>query len=335
MANRIQLRYDTAAAAAAVNELLLEGEMFLETDTRLYKIGDGVTLYNALPYGGLVAPYELLTMLELFDEPAAPPAGQLRVYGKGSAGRVLLKTKGPSGVDTPLQPALFANGMFFQSPGATTAPTVNGGVLLATSGTRSHPALVATNARTAMFRWQNLSAATANAAAGESGAIARYWRGDGPGLGGFYFRVRFAVASTTPLQRGFLGMSAEISATPLPTQTIPTLLNCVGVGFDSGDATFSIIANDSVGAPIKIDTGMSCTDTSLVYDLAIFAPPNAQHATVELRPANGNVEFVYEVSDNDLPSSGTFLTPRMWINNGGTAAAVQLDFARIYVETDY
>ena len=51
-ASRIQIRRGTAAALAAVNEVLLAGEMCIETDTRKYKIGDGSTAWNSLEYAG-------------------------------------------------------------------------------------------------------------------------------------------------------------------------------------------------------------------------------------------------------------------------------------------
>lgn len=49
---RVQVRRKTAAAWAASNEVLLNGEWGLETDTGRVKLGDGVTGYNALPYKG-------------------------------------------------------------------------------------------------------------------------------------------------------------------------------------------------------------------------------------------------------------------------------------------
>ena len=55
-ASRIQFRRGTAAALAAVNEVLLNGEMGIETDTGKYKIGDGTTTWNSLTYAGLRVP---------------------------------------------------------------------------------------------------------------------------------------------------------------------------------------------------------------------------------------------------------------------------------------
>lgn len=45
-----QIRRDTAANWTAANPTLLEGEWALETDTKLTKLGDGVTAWNSLDY---------------------------------------------------------------------------------------------------------------------------------------------------------------------------------------------------------------------------------------------------------------------------------------------
>jgi hypothetical protein len=56
MAITIQLRGDTAANWTAENPVLAEREMALETDTDQFKVGDGVTAWNSLAYGGVVGP---------------------------------------------------------------------------------------------------------------------------------------------------------------------------------------------------------------------------------------------------------------------------------------
>ena len=37
----------------------------------------------------------------------------------------------------------------------------------------------------------------------------------------------------------------------------------------------------------------------------------------------------------DLPAANQFLAPRLFMNNGATAAAVAFDCAGLYLETDY
>ena len=53
MAVQIQLRNDTAANWTSADPVLAQGEMGIETDTRLFKIGDGVTNWSELDYGAL------------------------------------------------------------------------------------------------------------------------------------------------------------------------------------------------------------------------------------------------------------------------------------------
>ena len=56
MAVQIQLRNDTAANWTAADPILAQGEMGLETDTRLFKIGDGINNWADLEYGAVGLP---------------------------------------------------------------------------------------------------------------------------------------------------------------------------------------------------------------------------------------------------------------------------------------
>ena len=58
MADRIQMRRDTAANWTAANPVLAQGEPGIETDTLKIKIGDGATAWTSLAYGllGAVGP---------------------------------------------------------------------------------------------------------------------------------------------------------------------------------------------------------------------------------------------------------------------------------------
>jgi hypothetical protein len=53
MATRIQFRRGLAASWTSANPTLAQGEMGIELDTDLFKIGDGLTAWNTLSYGGL------------------------------------------------------------------------------------------------------------------------------------------------------------------------------------------------------------------------------------------------------------------------------------------
>lgn len=48
-----QFRRDTAANWTSANPVLLAGELGYETDTQQFKVGNGTTAWNSLPYGGI------------------------------------------------------------------------------------------------------------------------------------------------------------------------------------------------------------------------------------------------------------------------------------------
>jgi hypothetical protein len=53
MAQQIQFRRDTAANWTLNDPILAIGEMAIEQTTNLFKIGNGILSWSALPYGGL------------------------------------------------------------------------------------------------------------------------------------------------------------------------------------------------------------------------------------------------------------------------------------------
>ena len=54
MASKIQHRRDTAAQWELLNPVLADGELGLETDTKRFKIGDGVTQWNDLIFSSMI-----------------------------------------------------------------------------------------------------------------------------------------------------------------------------------------------------------------------------------------------------------------------------------------
>ncbi len=333
MAVTIQFRRDTGAAWTSEDPVLALGELGLETDTLRYKIGDGASSWTELAYRELAPEVTVLAMAAQSENPD-PPASGLLLWDRPIAGRQMPRWMGPAGVDVAAQPALFGNGMYMVAPGTTTAMNVWGGPALTAVGTVSHPTLAATNARTQTSRAQVLSAATANSAAELRAAFARVWRGDQAGLGGFFLRMRFAINTTTLLQRGFFGLTSSTGATST-TQSPPALTSCIGVGWDSDDANLVLMHNDASGACTEVPLGVDLAlDTAAVYDLTLFAAPNSDRIAWAVARIDTGAEVTGEAT-TDLPPSTTFLAPHAYMNNGGTAAAVGLDLARLYIETDY
>ena len=120
---RLQLRGDTAANWASANPTLAARELALETDTSKFKIGDGVTAWNSLPYGGI--------------------AGQGVPTG-GTAGQVLAKNSSTN-YDTEWidPPAGGGGGLTWLTVAANTNPIAAGtGYIVTGSRTMTLPASV-------------------------------------------------------------------------------------------------------------------------------------------------------------------------------------------------
>ncbi len=82
-----------------------------------------------------------------------------------------------------------------------------------------------------------------------------------------------------------------------------------------------------MGASFAIATGD-------VLTLYIAAPPNGSSVWVRVVDEVTGAVFEQEITA-DLPANTQFLLPRLYMNNGTTAAAVAYDCSGVYVKTDY
>jgi hypothetical protein len=53
---QIQLRRGTFSQWTETNPILAVAELVLETDTGKFKVGNGISTYTSLPYGGIAGP---------------------------------------------------------------------------------------------------------------------------------------------------------------------------------------------------------------------------------------------------------------------------------------
>ena len=134
---------------------------------------------------------------------------------------------------------------------------------------------------------------------------------------------------------GFFGLYGSTSALAT-TLTLAAVANCVGIGFQRGThARWQLVANDATGAPTLIDAGPAfALATDAVVTLTIAAAPNAGSVWLRLVDEASGAVFEQEITA-DLPAASQFLSPRLYMNNGATAAAVAFDCSGVYVETDY
>jgi hypothetical protein len=268
------------------------------------------------------------------NAPSPPPADKIAVYARNRAGAPWVDVMRPSGRDFPLQPHFGVNRIANWSPSVSTTITTEG-LPITSVGTVATPTLAATNLAASMRRWRLTSAALVDSAAEQRSAGWACWRGNAAGLGGWTFVTRVSLTTLQTTGMGFFGLNGSTSA--LATNlALATVINAVGIGFQRGTHTnWQVVANDGTGAPTLTDMGAPfAVAVGGVLTLFIAAAPNA--ASVWVRAVNEVTGAVYEREiTTDLPASTQFLSPRLYLNTGATAAAVAYDCAGLYLETDY
>ena len=279
-------------------------------------------------------PLELTT-----SNPDAPPAGNVRVFGRNVGGRMMPAFKGPSGLDSSLQPMLSRNKIAWANPRGNSSVIDNVGMLLTATGTVTAANVATTNLHLAMKRVNALvTTASGTAVSGFRYAAAQWFRGEPNGkLGGFHFVCRFGPAtglSINTTRRGFCGFSSAVTA---PTAVNPsTLPHVLGVGCDAIDANYYIMHRTGTLAVVKIDTGISksAADATEVYELAMFCAPGKTEVHFEFTNLTTDVVFRHTANAN-LPSPAALLAPKVYYASGGVSGVIGTAMMSMYIETDY
>jgi hypothetical protein len=68
--------------------------------------------------------------------------------------------------------------------------------------------------------------------------------------------------------------------------------------------------------------------------LFIAAPPNGSSVSAGVAEEVSGDVFEQEITA-DMPAATQSLSPRLFMNNGATAASVAYDRSEVYLETDY
>ncbi|MBC7284208.1 DUF2793 domain-containing protein [Hoeflea sp.] len=310
----------------------------LGNDDFSFKVSpDGSAFFDALKIDRTNGQVELPqpTILPGLNAAPSPPSiGKAAVYARNRAGAPWIDVMRPSGRDFPLQPHFGVNRIANWSPSVTTTITTEG-LPITSVGTVSHPTLAATNLAASMRRWRLTSAAVVDSAAEQRSAGWACWRGNAAGLGGWTFVTRISLTTLQATGMGFFGLYGSTAALAT-TLALAAAINCIGIGFQRGTHTrWQLVANDGTGAPTLTDMGVSFgIATGGVLTLYIAAPPNGGSVWVRAVDEVSGAVFEQEVTA-DLPANTQFLSPRLFMNNGATAAAVAYDCSGVYIETDY
>jgi len=310
----------------------------LGNDDFSFKVSpDGSAFFDALKIDRTNGQVELpqpTVLPGLNAAPSPPSIGKAAVYARNRAGAPWIDVMRPSGRDFPLQPHFGVNRIANWSPSVTTTITTEG-LPITSVGTVSTPTLAATNLAASMRRWRLTSAAVVDSAAEQRSAGWACWRGNAAGLGGWTFVTRISLTTLQATGMGFFGLYGSTAALAT-TLTLATAINCIGIGFQRGTHTrWQLVTNDGTGAPTLTDMGASfAIATGGVLTIYIAAPPNGSSVWVRVVDEVSGAVFEQEITA-DLPANTQFLSPRLFMNNGATAAAVAYDCSGAYVETDF
>ena len=218
-------------------------------------------------------------------------------------------------------------------PGHNATLTSVGGLPMGTNaGTTLHPAPSNASLRQSLLRWSGTSAATAGSSYDSSGqGQSRITLSDAGGLGGFTQRMRFAVTSTVATQRLVMGLTYYASAwggvgVDPYSRTFVILL-----GYDASvDSTYHLIHCTNYGAASKVNTGIAINNTNAVFDFVLSNAPGSGNVAWSLKDINSGASASGTLTSN-LPPAGSYLSPRIHINNGGTAAAVSVEVFGVWM----
>lgn len=280
------------------------------------------------------------------SNPSAPASDTLRFYARKISGRVVPKWMPPSGLDMPMQPALYGNNVVMYMPNTGTTAGINLGAPWAVGTTIAHPQPTA-GIYTQMKRTTSTNViTTTNQALGVSSIVstaAQFWRGNSAGLGGFFFFARFGIETLTAgspnATRLFVGLMSG-TTNILVSDTVPAI-SCIGLWHDTTDGAdvISLLTKNGTTATKNTLDGSPTTPyaTGQGYDFYMYAKPNDSVIYYRLDNLNTATTLVDSSVSTTLPVNTTFMGPVVGMSNGTantTASTVGIGVNRIYIESD-
>ena len=180
------------------------------------------------------------------------------------------------------------------------------------------------------------SAATAGSFASLHSSPPEFYISDGSGAGGFLCDIRFGVGDTVSAARMCVGLSVS---TGVPANVAPsTLTNCIGVGHDAGETTYSLYyGGNAAQTPISLGTDFPVNTTDLMQFIVASYPGVSgvlewvvrRYTMTQLYEASGSLG---PLTSAQLPQAGAFLARRNWRCNNTDATAVVLVANSAYEE---
>lgn len=273
--------------------------------------------------------------------PAAPATDQLSIFRNAIAKAPFLGTIGPSNEPRPMQRLLVrcGVGLWLPAGNSATAPSMPGEQGMTTTGfTLTARNVATTNYFTRRKRLGLVTAATAAAVGQFRISSSKYTIGDGAGVGGFIMMMRFGISDAAAVSGARMAMGMGVGATALTNVEPSTLTQCIFMGHGAADTNFKIFYGGSAAqTPIDLGASFPCNTLSTdMYELTLFAPPNAQVIHYEVTRLNTGAVATGTISGTvgtQIPNSTQLLNINGMRTNNATALACGLDVSGVYLET--
>jgi hypothetical protein len=310
--------------------------------------GAGIKTVTLAPLAESVLQYDDNGAVEfktVTNHPAPAVDGEMYFYPKKVAGRTLPHWMPPSGLDSPVQPAMFGNNFVLYTPNTGTTAGLSIGTPWAVGTTISHPTPVST--APAMYnqlkrtRSANV-ATTTNQVLGVSSIVtgaAQFWRGNAAGIGGFFFFSRFSIdlwpAATVRL---FVGLQSGTTAV-VAADAFPAISMC-GLTHISTDAAtvLNFTTKDGTTATSNAITLNAALAAGQVFDFYMYMKPNNTVVYYRLDDVVVGNTLVDTSKSTNPPANTTFMGPSVTMSNGTanvTVTTTAIGVNRIYVESDH
>lgn len=264
-----------------------------------------------------------------------PSSGEVKVFARPLANRVFPGFVGVSGLDSAIQPFWGRNkiGLWSAAGGATAAPVAIGLPAPTAIGTAATRTVVTTSVLGSLRRSANSTTTSAGTSAGWRSTPAQFFRSTNV-WGGFFVAFRFGEETSVADSRAFVGLHSAVAA--IGNVNPSTLVNTIGMGFDSTETAWSIVHNDGAGVATKISLGANfpCNTSNEAYDLILFAPPSQTSVWVQVDRL-GTAHSTTVQLTTDLPALDTLLAIHAWVNNGTSAVVKTISLSTLYTESDY
>jgi hypothetical protein len=305
---------------------------FIElTDTPASYVGAGGDLVavKAAEDGLEFVPFPVIP--EIFTDLDDVPASYT-----GSAGLPVVVNNTEDGLifgSFPSSTTLLAKWINFSFALVATTPfqTIgHGGSATSASGANSSiPTLATTNVSTGIYKLETTSANAANSIAHFGIATLLVAIGTTGDWGGFRFRMVVGGNSTIANQRAFWGLRAAITT---PTSVDPSSqTNIIGVGYDAGATTLSVMHNDGAGTATSVGLGANFpVATGELFDILLECVPGSSTVSYTVIRLNTGDTATGTLSTN-LPADTQFLSTVAWVATAGTAGVARLWFHHQYL----